>query len=74
MDPAINTPVDMRKALFQMYEEARTLRSGKCPDCAGDIVATEDPRQAGDYEGVGTWFNYRCACGYICGLVHTQDS
>jgi hypothetical protein len=49
----------------QAIAEMRRLDAGRCPKCAGPISRKVDPRQAGPTSFHGTWFNYRCPCGYM---------
>lgn len=41
----------------------------ECPKCNGPLTRKLDPRQAGPTQAVGSWFNYRCPCGYMCDRV-----
>ena len=47
-------------------ETAEHLDRGVCPMCkSGPIRRTLDPRQTGTTQSAGSWFNYRCPCGFM---------
>jgi hypothetical protein len=57
--------VEATEAAAHMREEDQSLGRRICPRCGAGIGRREDPRQVGVPELAGTWFNYRCRCGYM---------
>lgn len=54
------------RIVAEAVREDAALNKGFCPKCARRISRKIDPRQVGMAERPGTWFNYRCKCGYAC--------
>ncbi len=50
---------------IEVHDEA--LRKRICPNCEGALTKRLDPRQAGESQAPGLWYNYRCTkpgCGF----------
>ena len=54
-----------RRIIDDCIREDAFLDRQICPRCKGRLGRSEDPRQVGVSELAGTWFNYRCPCGYM---------
>ena len=50
-----------------MKAEGEKIDALICPNCGSKLTRTLDPRQAGETEIAGKWFNYRCTrrCGWF---------
>lgn len=51
---------DIEGAVADMRQVDGALERGECPKCGSPVEKQLDPRQAGDSQVAGLWFNYRC--------------
>jgi len=61
----------------EYIEDARKLTEcldkRECPECKGKLSRKLDPRQAGPTSCAGSWFNYKCSCGYIVDRIEEPN-
>ncbi len=61
------TDAEWQMFLNEMEAHDEALRKRTCPKCGSPLTKRLDPRQVGESEALGLWYNYRCTlrgCGF----------
>jgi len=63
---AMPDPAEVTQACDEMRREHDSLDAQRCPKCGERLSKQLDRRQDGITSVAGSWYNYRCGCGYMC--------